>query len=148
MSNICSKCKKPGITFIRYNGTHLCRDHFIQYFEKRVKKEIKKQGKIINITNIGVAVSGGKDSIVALHIIHKIFSKRKNISIHAITVDEGIIGYRDKSIGFVKNYCKKLGIQYHIISFKETIGITMDEIAAKKMNLVNVLIVVFLEGYV
>jgi len=79
MKIICSKCNNPAITYIRYNGTHLCKDHFIQYLEKRVKKEINKQGKLQNNTKIGIAVSGGKDSIVVLHLINKIFSKRKNI---------------------------------------------------------------------
>jgi len=132
MTKVCSKCKKPSLTFIRYNGTHLCKDHFIQYFEKRVKKDIKKQGKTENNSKIGVAVSGGKDSIVALHVMHDIFSKRKNIDFCAITVDEGINGYRDHSIKFAKNNCKKLGIKHHIVSFKDIIGFTMDEIALKK----------------
>ena len=118
MTRTCSKCKKPAVTFIRYNGTHLCKDHFIQYFEKRVKKDIKKQGKTEGNSKIGVAVSGGKDSIVALHIINDIFSQRPNIEIHAITVDEGIKNYRDKSIVFAKKNCEKLGIKHHIVSFK------------------------------
>ena len=128
MTKNCSKCLKPAITFIRYNGTHLCRDHFIEYFERRVKKEIKKQGKTKENSKIAVAVSGGKDSTVTLNIIHEIFSKRTNIDIYCITVDEGIKGYRDKSIKFVRKNCKKLGIDHHIISFKDTNGKTMDEI--------------------
>lgn len=135
MAKTCSKCKKPAITFIRYNGTHLCREHFIDYFERRVKKDIKKQGKTQGNSKIGVAVSGGKDSIVALHIIYDIFSKRSNIEIYGITVDEGIKGYRDKSLIFAKNNCKKLGIRHYTISFKDEIGITMDEIAKKQDEL-------------
>jgi len=135
MNKTCSKCKKPAITFIRYNGTHLCKDHFIQYFEKRVKKEIKKQGKTIKNIKIGVAVSGGKDSLVVLSIIHEIFSKRKGSKIFALTVDEGIKGYRDKSIKYVEKFCKKNSIEYFTITFKDLIGITMDEIAAKKDEL-------------
>jgi len=131
MTASCMKCKKPAITFIRYNGTHLCKEHFIQYFEKRVKKEIKKQGRTEGNCKIGVAVSGGKDSIVALQIIYDIFSKRTNSEIHCITIDEGIKGYRDESIKYVKKFCKKIGINLHIVSFKDIIGITMDEIAKK-----------------
>lgn len=131
MTKTCSNCKKPAVTFIRYNGTHLCKDHFIAYFEKRVKKEIKKQGKTQGSCKIAVAVSGGKDSIVALHIINEIFSKRMNSKVYAITVDEGIKGYRDESIKYVKDYCKKTGIELHIVSFKDVIGTTMDEIAKK-----------------
>jgi len=135
MTKICSKCKKQSVTYIRYNGTHLCRDHFIEYFERRVKKDIKKQGKTQGPTKIGVAVSGGKDSITTLHVMHDIFSKRPDISIVSITVDEGIKGYRDNSIKYVKNNCKLLDVESHVISFKEITGFTMDEIAAKKDEL-------------
>jgi len=135
MSKTCSKCKKPAVTFIRYNGTHLCNDHFIDYFEKRVKKDIKKQGKIENPTRIGVAISGGKDSIVALYILHDIFSKRKDVELVGITVDEGIKNYRDKSIKYAKKICDKLGVKHHIVSFEDVVETTMDKIASKNDEL-------------
>lgn len=135
MTIICTKCKKSSITFIRYNGTHLCKEHFINYFEKRVKKEIKKQGKTDENSKIGVAISGGKDSIVALHIINNIFKKRKSIEIVGITVDEGIKEYRDKSIIFAKKNCDKLLIPHYIISFQDTVGITMDGVGEIKKEI-------------
>ena len=135
MSLVCSKCKRQAITYIRYNGTHLCKDHFIDYFERRVKKDIKKQGKTVDGSKIGVAVSGGKDSSVALHIIYDIFSRRSNINIVAMTIDEGIIGYRPESIKFAVNNCKKLGIDHHIVSFDDVVGISLDKIASQNIGL-------------
>jgi uncharacterized protein (TIGR00269 family) len=135
MTKTCSKCKTPAITFIRYNGTSLCADHFIDYFERRVKKDIKKQGKTEDNSKIGIAISGGKDSNVALSIVHDIFSKRPNIDLHGITIDEGIHGYRNEAIKFAVKNCKLLGINHHIVSFKEIIGKTMDEITSTKGEL-------------
>lgn len=129
MTISCIKCKKPAVTFIRYNGTHLCKNHFIEYVEKRIKKDIKKQGRTEGRAKIGIALSGGKDSTVALHIIHDILSQRSTISLYAITVDEGIKGYRDESLKSAIKNCTMLGIDHHIISFREAIGTTMDEIA-------------------
>ena len=131
MTKTCSKCSKSAVTFIRYNGTHLCRDHFIQYFERRVKKDIKKQGRTEDNCRIGIAISGGKDSMVALHVTNDIFSKREKIDLFAITVNEGIKGYRDGSINIASKNCKKLGIEHHIVSFKNMVGKTMDEIASR-----------------
>lgn len=135
MTKTCSKCNKSSVTFIRYNGTHLCKNHFIEYFERRVKKDIKKQGKNIKNIKIGVALSGGKDSTVALYLINDIFYKRTGSEIFAITIDEGIKGYRPESIKIASNNCKKLKIKHFIISFKETIGLTLDDIAAKEKEL-------------
>lgn len=135
MVKSCSKCKKPAMTFIRYNGSHLCKDHFIEYFERRVKRDIKKQGAVEKNSVLGVGVSGGKDSSVALHVIHDVFSKRPDVTIYGITVDEGIKGYRDATIKFAKRNCKEIGVEHHVVSFKEVVGITLDEIAAKKDEL-------------
>ncbi len=126
----CLKCKKPAITFIRYSGAHLCKRHFIEFVERRVKKDMKKQGKTTDDATIGIALSGGKDSTVALHLIYEIFSKRPNLTFYAITVDEGIDGYRDNSLPVAQRNCKKLGIEHHVISFEDAIGKTMDEIAS------------------
>lgn len=128
MIPLCSKCQKPSVAFIRYNGTHLCREHFLLYVEKRVKKTIKKQGKIPQKTRIGVAVSGGKDSLVCLLLLHRIFSNRPDVEIIAISVDEGIKGYRDKSLEKVRYACTEWGISYYEVSFKEHISWSMDEI--------------------
>jgi uncharacterized protein (TIGR00269 family) len=130
MTILCSKCKKHAITFIRYSGMHLCSKHFIEFVEQRVKKDITKQGKTNDDIIFGIALSGGKDSTVVLHLMYEIFSRRPNLTMYAITIDEGINGYRDKSIPIAQKNCKKLGIEHHIISFADTIGRTMDEIAS------------------
>lgn len=127
---LCSKCNRNAVTFIRYSGMHLCKFHFNEFFEKRVKKTLRKQ----NVEGkIAVGVSGGKDSTVALYILKKIFGKRKDITVEAITVDEGIKGYRENSIAVVEKNCRAWGIPHHIISFKEQIGYSMDEIKQKFM---------------
>ena len=34
----CDHCGYDAVTFIRYNGAHLCAHHFMKYIEKRVKR--------------------------------------------------------------------------------------------------------------
>ncbi|MBC7129169.1 MAG: TIGR00269 family protein [Thermoplasmatales archaeon] len=126
----CTKCKNEAIIFIRYNGTYLCERHFIEFFEKRVKKEIRKQG--LPEGKIAVALSGGKDSSTACYIIWKIIGKHRNRELHAISVDEGIKGYRDRTVKIAKKLCNELSIPHHIISFKDEIGFTLDEISKKR----------------
>ena len=135
MAHQCIKCKHPAVTFIRYNGTHLCDTHLIDYVERRVKKDLKKQGKIPDGTKIGIALSGGKDSTVALHLMHMIYHHRPTVSLYAISVDEGIKGYRDLSLDIAQKNCQQLGIEHHIIDFKHVVGTTMDAIYQKKDEL-------------
>ena len=131
MTTPCSKCRASSVTYIRYSGTHLCAKHFVEYVERRVKKDIKKQGKTSELQRVGIALSGGKDSTVTLHLLADLFQQRRGVELFAITVDEGIRGYRDESIPIAQKNCKKLGIEHHIISFRDTVQCTMDDIASK-----------------
>ena len=126
----CDLCSKDAVTYIRYNGTHLCSDHFKKYVEKRVKKELRQQTDMRSGGTIAVAVSGGKDSMVTLSLLHQVFGERKDVDLQCITIDEGIEGYRPESIGIVKKFCKELGIQYNEARFID-LGVTMDSISGK-----------------
>ena len=125
----CDKCRKRSVAFIRYSGAHLCKEHYSDFVERRVKHELRRQVDLVGGERIAIAVSGGKDSTVALHLVSKILGKRRNLEIAAITVDEGIKGYRESSLPIVANQCHELGIEHIIVSFKELFGTTMDEIA-------------------
>ena len=137
MAQTCSKCSKPAITFIRYNGTHLCADHFSQFVRKRVKKDMKKQGGFPPNSRVAVAISGGKDSHVALFLVHEILKERKNIELYAISVDEGIDNYRDESLIIAKEFTKSLDVPHIITTFKDKIGYTMDQISTMKSDFIG-----------
>ena len=127
----CDQCGKDAVTFIRYNGAHLCSDHFMKYVERRVKKEIRQQCDLDNGGTVAVAVSGGKDSMVTLSILYETFRKRKDVEIHCVTIDEGIEGYRPPSVDIVKKFCAERDIPLHIRSFRDTFDLTMDEVAPR-----------------
>lgn len=128
MTMKCDQCNSEAVTFIRYNGMHLCAEDFSRFVEKRVKREIRKQIKVYPGDQIAVAVSGGKDSMVALKLVSDVFGPRNRIGVHAITIDEGIDGYRPPSVDIVRRFCEEKGIPFHLRSFSE-LGVTMDEIA-------------------
>lgn len=129
----CSKCGRKAVTYIRYNGKYLCKHHFMEFVERRVKKEIRKQG--LPKGTIAVALSGGKDSSIVAYILNKILREHRERKLIAITVDEGIKGYRNETIKIAKKFCNEHEIEHHIVSFKETLGFTMDEISKKRGNM-------------
>ncbi len=96
--------------------------------EKRVKKEIRRQIRVYPGDKIAVAVSGGKDSMVALKMLSSVFGPRNGIEIHAVTIDEGIEGYRPPSVDIVRRFCSENSIPFHLRSFFE-LGVDMDRIA-------------------
>lgn len=132
---VCDKCSERAATFIRYSGAHLCGKHFSDFVEKRVKHEIREQMDLTGGERLAVAVSGGKDSMVTLELVHRILGSRKDLEICAVTVDEGIAGYRAPSIPIVASTCARLRIEHLVVSFKEMYGKTMDDIAADDREL-------------
>jgi uncharacterized protein (TIGR00269 family) len=130
--NLCSICKRREAFFFRpYSGERLCKSCFIKSVENKVKATIAKYNMLEFNDRIAVAVSGGKDSISLLHILAKIERDYPKASLVAVSVDEGIAGYRDEALKITGENCEKLGIRHHVISFKELYGFTLDEIVEK-----------------
>ncbi len=125
----CQKCPKEAITHINYSGADLCEEHFIQFVEKRAQKEIKQQGRLSKGSTLAIAVSGGKDSMTTLSILSDIFRRNKDINLVALSVDEGIRGYRQNTIDKVTGFCEEQEIEFEILSFKGEFGIVMDQVA-------------------
>ncbi len=117
--------KNPVYTLT--GGEKLCKKHFITYFEKKVRKTIRIEKLIGKKEKIGVAVSGGKDSLVCLYLLNKILRNNRNVEVIAITLDMGIKGYGDRLFKRVKNFCERYGIKLYTYSIKDEINITLDK---------------------
>ncbi len=78
---------------------------------------------------VAVGVSGGKDSLSLLYVMKKIFDEhdRSKDDLVAVTIDEGIKGYRDESLEIVKGFCSQLEVQSKVMSYKDLFGVSMDE---------------------
>ncbi|MBR0372128.1 MAG: TIGR00269 family protein [Methanobrevibacter sp.] len=76
---------------------------------------------------IAVALSGGKDSVLTLHAL-KGYQEFLDFDLVAISVDEGIKGYRDHGIDAAVNNARELGIELIQKSFLEDEGFALDDI--------------------
>ncbi|MEM5812156.1 MAG: TIGR00269 family protein [Candidatus Aenigmatarchaeota archaeon] len=121
------RCGRPAVIFRKYEGCYLCRTHFLQSVERKVKKNIRVHNLVSPGDRIGVGVSGGKDSMVALCLMQKIFGIRRDVEIVAISIDEGIRGYREKSLKYVRDFCSEKGIKHYVYSFRKEFGKNLDQ---------------------
>ncbi len=115
--------------FLRYSGSHLCRDHFLRFFDKRAKAELARQGRL-PMGRTAVALSGGKDSVSVLHFLHGLAASRPGVELVAISIDEGIAGYRAGSLEICRELTERLGVEWHVVKTKDLAGYTIDEYAA------------------
>ena len=131
-ATVCAVCKRRDAFFFRpYSGERLCEKCFVESVEAKVRGTIAKYQMFSFDDRIAVAVSGGKDSISLLHILAKTERAHPQSSLAAVTVDEGIKGYRDEALAIAATNCKTLGIEHHVVSFKELYGFTLDEIVTR-----------------
>ncbi|TAJ45822.1 TIGR00269 family protein [Methanofollis fontis] len=122
----CSKCRREAVVLQRYSGLHLCRDHFIADLEAKAKREIRQKRMIVSGDVIAVALSGGKDSSALLRFLTRTFGERRDVSILALTVDEGIAGYRHPEQAH--QIAEACGVPWHCVTFQEIAGTTTDRI--------------------
>lgn len=114
---------------LRYAGSHLCRDHFLRSFEARAKREVAKQGRLPEGV-VAVALSGGKDSVAVLHVLRRMTAGNPKVRLAAITVDEGIAGYRDSALAICRRVTDEWDIPWHVVRTKDLAGYAIDEYAA------------------
>src|ERR671939_27057 len=97
----CSKCQKTDSVYYRaYSGEYLCKKCFLRSIEDKAARTISKYSMIDYGDRVAVGVSGGKDSLSLLYVLKMLFDKHLNNGneLVAVTIDEGIEGYRDESL--------------------------------------------------
>lgn len=128
----CDKCKRDAIIFQKYSGLHLCNQHFIQDLEGKAKRAIRTHQWMKRGDHIAVAISGHESSAALLFFFKKLTEKRRDITILAITIDEGIVGYSNPTKAI--QIASSLGITCITADFNKAYGTTMDEIVRMKGN--------------
>jgi uncharacterized protein (TIGR00269 family) len=124
----CDHCGEPAVLHQRHTGRYLCSTHLVADLEQRVTETIATQHQIESGDCVAVALSGGKDSTALLLLLHRLFGSRDDIRLMAVTVDEGITGYREATIRSAVDLVRKLGVEHINVSFGELFGDTLDMI--------------------
>lgn len=129
----CLRCGGEPIYYRAYSGEWLCRRCFTESIIEKARRTISKYKMLKHGDKIGVAVSGGKDSLSLLHILADI-TKGHASEIVALIIDEGIEGYREEAVKHAIGEAEALGIRYRLLSFKEAYNITLDEAIKLRMD--------------
>ncbi len=130
----CDECGRPSVIHRRYEGTHLCKTHFLEDIEKKVRKHARVHGLVRHGDRILVAVSGGKDSLAQLVLLDRTRKKHGKIDLEALIIDEGIKGYREHGVEAARRACERLGVKLHVESFRDWFGATLDEMVARRRD--------------
>jgi cytoplasmic tRNA 2-thiolation protein 1 len=133
----CTKCQKEESLYYRaYSGEYLCKKCFLRSIESKAAKTISKYSMIEYGDKVAVGVSGGKDSLSLLYVLKMLFDQHPNNGneLVAVTIDEGIKGYRDESLQIVKDFCAQLNIESKVLSYHSLFGIDMDQAMVQRSS--------------
>ena len=105
----------------------LNKEEFNERIFTRINKLISDYELIKENELIAVALSGGKDSVLTLHAL-KNYQQFLDFDLVAVSVDEGIEGYRQHGIDSAVRNAQDLGVDLVQKSFKEEEGFALDDI--------------------
>ena len=119
---LCQICKQKGIRkesviYMKEHRLALCKEHFLEWFEKRVKETVKEFKMFSPKERILVAVSGGKDSQTLWYVLNKLGYQADGFFINL-----GIGEYSEESLQKVKELGKLLGKEPYIVDLEEEVG--------------------------
>ncbi len=125
----CDRCPEDAVVDQPYRGAHLCERHLADSVRERFRRELHRQLPKFSGGTVAVAISGGKDSAVALALSAAYFARRPTVRVVAVTVDEGIDGYRPATIVQAKKLADSLGLEHRLVAAGRELGVTTDAMA-------------------
>ena len=115
----CRICKTKGmdkkaIVFLPHHRLTLCKEHFIEWFERRVDRTVKEFKMFSKKDKILVAVSGGKDSLALWNALTKL-----GYDADGLYIDLGIGDYSESSKELALNFANRINRKLYVVSLKE-----------------------------
>jgi tRNA(Ile)-lysidine synthase TilS/MesJ len=120
----CRKCKARAVLEIPRHHTAFCRSCLTEFVCAQVDRAITEEKMFTKADRVLVAVSGGKDSLSLLDILHKL-----EYQADAFYVDLGIGEYSRQSKVRVEQFTRARGIPLHVHELKEGEGAGINELA-------------------
>ncbi|MEZ3163776.1 TIGR00269 family protein [Halorubrum sp. RMP-47] len=130
----CDKCGADAIHHAAYSGAHFCGEHLRQSVEKRVKRRVRDDGLLDPDATPDdpdrwvIGLSGGKDSVALTTILDDVFGRDPRVEMLALTIHEGIEGYRDASVDACVELADDLSMRHELVSYEEEFGVRMDDV--------------------
>ncbi len=122
----CRLCEKPAEIYISSHNLALCREDFIENFERRVERTIRKFKMLDKRERVLVAISGGKDSLALIHLLNKLGYRATGYHI-----DLGIGDYSRESLERVREFRKREGVEIIVESVRDEFGMGIGEISKR-----------------
>lgn len=120
----CKICGNKAHVSLKSHNIKLCAEDFLDFFERRVLKTIKTYRMFSPDARILVAVSGGKDSLALLHLLHK-----HGYHVTGYYINLGIHGYSTDSSRMIEQFTQITPVPVQVDNVEKELGISIDRAA-------------------
>ena len=120
---MCSRCATKPV-YVTQNHRSLCKKCFLDYVERKVLRTVRTYKLLEKNDKLCVGISGGKDSLTCLSILHQYFRDRVG-EIFALAIDEGIEQYREITLKDARAFCRSQDIPLKVVSYREMFGTSL-----------------------
>ncbi|GAA0287369.1 tRNA 2-thiolation protein NcsA [Halobacterium noricense] len=130
----CTKCDREAVMHAAYSGAHLCEGHLFESVERRMRRRIREDDMLPDDATPEdpetwvIGLSGGKDSVVLTDILSETFAEDPRIEMVALTIHEGIEGYRDESLAACENLTADRDIRHEVVTYADEFDVEMDNV--------------------
>jgi len=121
----CSFCGRRAVYHQRTSGALRCDRCLMKSLEKTFWRTMSRNKLVEPDDQVAIAVSGGKDSVALLHLLAK-YCGRHGCELVVLTIDEGIDGYRDRSVPLARENAEILGLEHVVVDFERAFGAKLD----------------------
>jgi tRNA(Ile)-lysidine synthase TilS/MesJ len=92
----CTVCGKPAVVEVPYARASFCKEHFLDFIDRKVRKLVKQYNLLEPGDRVVVSVSGGKDSATLAKVMD-VLSKEIGFEYALLHIDLGLGKYSEKS---------------------------------------------------
>jgi uncharacterized protein (TIGR00269 family) len=130
----CTKCDREAVMHAAYSGAHLCERHLFESVERRVRRRIREDDMLPDDATPEdpetwvIGLSGGKDSVVLTDIIEETFAEDPRVELVALTIHEGIEGYRDESLAACEQLTADRDVRHEVVTYADEFDVEMDDV--------------------
>ncbi|MEZ3116539.1 TIGR00269 family protein [Halobaculum sp. MBLA0147] len=130
----CDTCGRDAVHHAAYSGRHLCGEHLCESVERRVRRRVREDDLLPDDATPAdpqrwvIGLSGGKDSVVLTQILSETFAEDPRVELVALSIHEGIEGYRDESLAACERLTDDLDVTHETVSYAEEFDVRMDEV--------------------
>ena len=123
----CKKCAQRASIQMRQHHLALCKDHFLDWFVEQTQRFIRKYQMMQPQQRLLLAVSGGKDSLTAWDVLHRLGYAVDGLYIHLGI--EGEDHYSDQSEALCRQFAQQRGLHLQVVRVQDECGLAVPELA-------------------